>query len=135
MTHRTEQAESLLQQVITQVLQRDVSDPRIRGIISVTEVDVSPDLRQAKVKVTVLPEKYEKRTLAGLTAASRHIQSKVKDKVALRIVPHLTFEIDHGLKKQAAVFTDIEEGMRRTGRPEPTGGDTAPPAEPEGPGQ
>ncbi len=113
MSHRKEQVESTLTRVISQVLMREMSDPRLVGMISITHVDASPDLRQAKVYVSVLPEKYEKRTLAALRHASRHIHAKVSKRVALRMVPHLDFGIDPSIKKQAQIEAAINEGMSR----------------------
>lgn len=109
MTHRIEQIESTLRKALAQVLQRKISDPRIRGLVSITEVDVSPDMKQAKVFVSVLPEEYGKRTLGGLRAADRHIQSEVKKLVALRLVPHLRFELDTSLKKAEEVYQAIDQ--------------------------
>lgn len=108
MNHRIEQIESTLRKALAQVLQRKISDPRIRGLVSITDVDVSPDMKRARVLVSVLPEQYGKRTLAGLRAADRHIQSEVKKLVALRLVPHLHFELDQTLKRADEVFNAIE---------------------------
>lgn len=113
MTHRIEQVESTLRKALAQVLQRSISDPRIRGMVSILNVDVSQDMKQAKVFVSVLPEEYEKRTLAGLKAANRHIQSEVKKLVALRIVPHLQFELDDSLKQAEQVYRAIDEAKAR----------------------
>ena len=113
MTHRIEQVESTLRKALAQVLQRSISDPRIRGMVSITDVDVSPDMKQAKVAVSVLPEEYAKRTIAGLKAANRHIQSEVKKLVALRIVPHLQFELDDSLKQAEQIYQAIDEAKAR----------------------
>ena len=113
MTHRIEQVESTLRKALAQVLQRSISDPRIRGMVSITDVDVSPDMKQAKVCVSVLPEEYEKRTLAGLKAASKHIGSEVKKLVALRVVPHLRFELDESLKQAEQIYQAIDEAKAR----------------------
>ena len=113
MTHRIEQVESTLRKALAQVLQRSISDPRIRGLVSITDVDVSPDMKQAKVLVSVVPEEYEKRTVAGLKAANRHIQGEVKKLVALRVVPHLNFELDQSLKQAEQVYQAIDEAKAR----------------------
>ena len=113
MTHRIEQVESTLRKALAQVLQRKISDPRIRGMVSITDVDVSPDMKQATVAVSVLPEEYAKRTLAGLKAANRHIGSEVKKLVALRVVPHLKFELDDSLKKADEVYQAIDQAKAR----------------------
>ncbi|MEM9418842.1 MAG: 30S ribosome-binding factor RbfA [Planctomycetota bacterium] len=114
-TQRQKQVESLLQRAVAAVLQRGLADPRLQGVlVSVTRVDVSPDLRNAKTFVSITPEKYESRAIHGLKDATMHIQQQVKKNVALRSVPHLRFEIDHDLKKQAEIFKAIDEGMQRT---------------------
>ena len=113
MTHRIEQVESTLRKALAQVLQRRISDPRIRGLVSITDVDVSPDMKQAKVFVSVLPETYAKRTLAGLRAADRHIGAEVKKLVALRLVPHLRFELDESLKQAEQIYQAIDEAKAR----------------------
>ena len=120
MTHRIEQVESTLRKALAQVLQRSISDPRIRGMVSITQVDMSQDMKLAKVSVSVLPEEYAKRTLAGLKAANRHIHSEVKKLVALRIVPHLMFELDDSLKQAEQVYKAIDAAKAR--EEENTGG-------------
>ncbi len=135
MSHRIEQAESLLHRAVAQVLQRQVSDPRIMGLVGVTRVKVLPDFKRADVYVTVMPEQYEKRTLAGLRHATIHIQGKVNKLVALRTVPHLRFELDRSIKNQAAVESAIRTGIERSGptdadeqEPSPESTPTPPPA-------
>ncbi|MEM8738032.1 MAG: 30S ribosome-binding factor RbfA [Planctomycetota bacterium] len=114
MSQRQKQIESLLHRAVASVLQRGLADPRIKGLVSVTRVDVSPDLKNATVFVSVTPDQYESRTLHGLKDATMHIQRQVKTAVSLRLVPHLRFEIDHDLKRQAELFAAIDEGMKRT---------------------
>lgn len=113
MSLKQDQAQSTLKRSIAQVLERQVADPRIRGLVSVTDVSISPDRRRATVKVSVMPEQYEARTIAGLNAAAGHIQSKVKKLVSMRVMPMLTFELDSSLKRQAEVFEAIRDGLER----------------------
>ena len=133
-SQRQKQVEELLKRTVAAVLQRGLADPRIKGLVSVTRVDSSPDLKNADVFVSVLPEQHEALTMHGLKDATRHIQQQVKKAVALRLVPHLRFRVDHDLKKQAAVFAAIDEGMKRTGEaasPEDADHAAPPPPEPE----
>ena len=127
MTHRLEQVASTMRKALAQVLQRKLSDPRIRGMVSITQIDISPDLKTAKVFISVLPDQYEKRTLAGLRAADRHIHGELKKLVAFRVVPHLDFRLDRTLKKSSEIMDAIHQGMSRTtadepDEPEDTGG-------------
>jgi ribosome-binding factor A len=115
MSHRKEQIESLLKRTVATVLQRGLADPRIKGLVSVTRIDASPDLKNATVYVSILPEQYESATMHGLRDATMHVQQQVKKAVALRVVPHLRFKLDRDLKKQAEVFAAIDQAMERTG--------------------
>ena len=122
MSFRTQQVASTLKRAITKVMARQLADPRIEGLVSITNVEVSPDLKQAFVSVSVLPEKHQKTTLAGLNHATRHIHSLVKKELALKTVPHLEFRLDRGIKKEAAVMDAIRRGMSREQRSDAEGG-------------
>lgn len=113
MSIRTDQVSSVLQRAISQVLAKEISDPRIVGMVSITKVDVSPDMANAGVYVSILPAQYEKRTLAGLRHATTHIRNRVLKNVRLRQVPRLEFKLDTSLKKQAEVLADIGEAVAR----------------------
>jgi len=115
MSHRKEQVESTLQRAISEVLSRRISDPRIEGLVSITRVHVSDDYKHADVYVSVLPDKFEKRTLAGLRAAVGHIHGHMRKAVAMRSVPKMTFQIDEARKKEEAVFDAIAQGLDREG--------------------
>ena len=115
MSHRKEQVESTLQRAISEVLMRHMSDPRIAGMVSIQRVHVSDDYKVADIYVSVLPEKFEKKTLGGLRAAAGHIHAKVFKAVAMRAVPRFVFQIDEAHKKEAAVFDAIAQAMDREG--------------------
>lgn len=115
MSHRKEQVESTLQRAISEVLIRHMSDPRIAGMVSIQRVHVSDDFKVADVYVSVLPEKFEKKTLGGLRAAAGHIHAKVFKAVAMRAVPRFVFQIDEAHKKESAVFDAIAQAMDREG--------------------
>lgn len=109
MSKRVQQVASTLREAIQQVIQRGLSDPRIRGLVTVTRVTVSEDLREATVFVSVLPDEHEKLTMHGLEAASRYIRREAAELVALSRMPTLLFKVDRGMKNQAAVFKALGE--------------------------
>ena len=115
MSHRKEQIESTLRRAISQVLVRKLSDPRVVGLVGVTRVSVSDDLRKADVFITVVPDKYEKRTLAGLRAAVGYIHEQTPTLADMRSVPHFHFALDAELKKQESIYDAIAKGMDREG--------------------
>ena len=114
MSHKIAQVEAVLSKAISKVLQSKISDPRIRGMISITKMKVTSDMKTAFVHVSILPEQYQKLTVNGLNHARVHIQHLVRKEVALRIVPHLDFRLDESLKKQAEIYAAINEGMSKT---------------------
>ncbi len=127
MSNRLRQVESELQKALSQVFVRKLSDPRIEGLVSITKVQVSPDMHDAYVFISVLPEKHQKKTLYGLRHAAAYIHRLVRDEVAFKTVPHLDFRLDPTLKKEAEVFEAIRRANART-RPLPEGENEGEPA-------
>lgn len=112
MSQRTAQIASVIQTAVQRVITRGLNDPRIRGLISVTKVEVTPDLSEARVYVSVLPAEHSELTMHGLRSASGHIQSEIADEVAARRLPRLSFRLDESLKKQA----DLDQAIRKDER-------------------
>jgi ribosome-binding factor A len=91
-------------------LARGLNDPRVQGMISITEVVVTPDLQEAKLMVSVLPEERASLTLSGLRAAAGFLRRKVMEETRIGRVPKIVFELDVRLKRQAALDSLIREG-------------------------
>lgn len=122
MTRRADQVASLVRGAVQDVLTKGFQDPRIRGLITITDVTVSPDLKAATIKVSVLPEDRQELTLHGLRAAARHIRHEVSEKLELRHTPDLHFKLDTSLKKQAGVYdalAQIAKEREAKGEPAP----------------
>ncbi len=115
MSHRRAQVESNLKRAISQILARKASDPRIRGLVSVTRVDLSPNFKEATVFVTVIPEQYVSRTIHGLNSGRGMFQSHLAKSVVMKTTPRLQFRHDEGMQKEASVFDDIQRGLNREG--------------------
>ena len=126
MSHRVEQVRSTLQRAIQQVLAEGLSDPRTQGtMITVTDVTVSDDLRNATVMVSVLPDKKQQLCLHALEHASGYIRRRMGELVALFKMPQLIFRLDVSLKKQAEVMQAINQAARE----HPGGNTSSPPDE------
>ena len=96
MTRRTQRVGELLQAEISQLLLRNVQDPRVR-MVSVAAVDVSPDLRRAVVRVSVLDEEKREESLAALRHAAGFLRRQLAHRLRrMRVTPELIFEIDRG---------------------------------------
>ncbi len=101
MSRRPDQVAANIRRAVSDVLSRGLHDERIKGMISVTEVRVDPDLGQAAILVSVLPAKHERTTLRGLQNAAPRVRATVSRNLRLRRVPRLVFQIDQSLKRAA----------------------------------
>lgn len=108
---RPKQVSSVLSRVIQERIIRGFADPRIRGLVSVTKVELSADLLTAWIGISVLPDKYETRVLAGLRSADGLFRKLVRDETSLRRVPRLIFKLDSSMKDEAALDAAIRDGM------------------------
>jgi ribosome-binding factor A len=83
---------------ISQIINYELKEPTVTGMISVTKVKVTNDLKYAKVFVSILNAKDIKETLAGLKKSSGYIRSELAKRINLRNTPELTFELDDSLE-------------------------------------
>lgn len=107
MGHRHEQMGASIHRGLQELVARGFQDPRIAGLITITSVKVSPDLRHASVLVSVLPAEKQELTLHGLKSASRFIRRELGELIDTRQLPELNFKLDETLKKEAAVLERI----------------------------
>jgi len=104
MTIKQERAAELIKEEISRILRERVSDPRI-GFISVTGVDISPDLKSAKIFVSVLGSKVEKdKTFEGLKSATPFIRGQLGHALEMRFVPELEFVHDKSIERGSRVL-------------------------------
>lgn len=95
-------AEAIREVVATAVL-TDMRDPRVRDV-TVIAVDVSPDMREAKVSVSVMGDDAQKQlSIRGLQNAAGYLQSKIANRLDTRYTPRLSFELDRGQENALAV--------------------------------
>jgi ribosome-binding factor A len=97
-SHRPERLGELIRQQVGAFLTAQVRDPRI-GFVTVTAVEVTPDLAHARIRVSVMGTEEERaRTLAGLASAARYLRAGLARELRLRSTPELVFELDRGLE-------------------------------------
>ena len=98
-TRRQRKVADLLHEEISRLIQFETQDPRL-GFVTITGVDVSPDLRQARVYFTILDndEAGIKETLDGLNSAAPYFRHQMAQSLSLRHMPELTFEYDTSLE-------------------------------------
>ena len=92
MSRRADRINGLLRQEISLLLSRDIKDPRLSGVISITHVETTTDLRNARVYVSVMGDKDTKgAALDGIQSAATFLRRSLRDRLKLRYVPFLKF--------------------------------------------
>lgn len=91
---RTSRVAEQMKKEVGEILNQKIKDPRV-GFVTVTDVDLTNDLQQATIYVSVLGDESEKEaTLVGLSKASGFVRSEVGKRIRLRKVPEITFKFD-----------------------------------------
>jgi len=99
MTHHIERVNSLIRREISELIQRQVKDPRLDTFVAVTAVATSPDLKHAKVFVSCISGKQEEeKILSVLTAASGFLRKELARNLKLRRIPELSFHWDDSIE-------------------------------------
>lgn len=102
MTQRTEKVQKLARQVLGELI-GELKDPRI-GFATVTTVRITPDLRHARVWVSVMgSEEEQKATLEGLESARPRLRKELGHQMRLKYLPELIFELDHQIDEALRV--------------------------------
>ncbi|MDE2938086.1 MAG: 30S ribosome-binding factor RbfA [Chloroflexota bacterium] len=105
MTRRADRINGLLRQEISLLLSREIKDPRLNGIISITEVQTTSDLRNARVFVSVLGDQDTKEAaLDGIQSAASFLRRSLRDRLKLRYVPFLKFALDESIADADALL-------------------------------
>ena len=94
---------------LSQIISYDLKEPSVTGMISVTRVKVTPDLKYAKVSVSILNSKNVKETLAGLKKSSGYLRSELAKRINLRNTPELVFELDDSLEYGEKIDAILKE--------------------------
>ena len=114
MTQRTERIDELLRQEISDLLLREVGDPRI-GFATVTDVETAPDLRHAKVWVSIIGQPKERtETLRALEHAMPFVRRELGKRLRLRRIPEFSVRLDESIERGSRVMqliNDLEQGL------------------------
>lgn len=109
MSQRTERVDELLRQEIGALLAKDVSDPRI-GFATITDVETAPDLRHAKVWVSVIGEKGDRdETLRALRQAMPFIRHELGRRLRIKRIPELHVHLDDSAQRGTRVLHLLDE--------------------------
>ncbi|NLC18233.1 MAG: 30S ribosome-binding factor RbfA [Clostridiales bacterium] len=99
-----------VQKELSMLISREIKDPRINPMTSIVHVEVAPDLKTAKVYISVLGDEQSKKdTLAGLKRASSFIRGQLAKNLNLRYTPELTFVLDSSIEYGVHMSRLIDE--------------------------
>jgi ribosome-binding factor A len=108
-SRRVLKAAEAIREVVGMAILADLKDPRIDGV-TVTRVEVTPDMREAKVYVSIMGSDAAQRTcLHGLQSAAGFLQQKIAKRIDTRYTPRLRFELDMGVKRSIAISRMLDE--------------------------
>jgi ribosome-binding factor A len=124
-TRRQIQVAEEIQQIISVLLQRELKDPRL-GFVSITQVDVTQDLKYARVHVSVMGSEEEKQqTMDALASGRGFIRREIASRMTIRQVPELQFKLDRGMEYSDRInrlLNEIKEAEAATGAADTTEG-------------
>jgi len=108
-SRRAQKAAEAIREVVSMAILAELKDPRVQDV-TVTYVEVSADLRYAKVHVSVLgDETHQKLSLRGLQSAAGFLQAKIAKQIELRYTPRLSFVLDQGVKRSIEISQILQQ--------------------------
>lgn len=96
---------------LSQIIGYELKNPNVTGLISVTKVKVTPDLKYAKIFISIMNSKNIQETMEGLKKSSGFIRTELAKRINLRNTPELTFEIDDSIEYGAKIDSILKEIM------------------------
>lgn len=109
---RLERVSEALRQEISKIVHGELKDPRI-GFVTITKVDLSKDLRFARVYYSVMgEEKDQSRTVKGLNSARGYIKRLIGERLGLKFTPEIVFEVDRSLAYAKHIYEVLDKIKR-----------------------
>jgi ribosome-binding factor A len=129
-SRRTLKAAEAIREVVSTAILLEIRDPRVRDV-TVTKVDVAPDMKSAKVYVSIMGDERKQRlSLLGLQNSAGFLQKAIADNIDSRYTPRLTFETDEGVKKSLEVLRLLKEVLPPEEASSAGAGETTAPEDP-----
>jgi ribosome-binding factor A len=108
MTTRQEKVKGLLKEEISDIIRRELKDPRL-GFVTVTDAEVTADLRHAKVFVSILgDEKQRSDGMKALKSAAGFVRSEFAKRARMKVVPEIQFRFDDSVDQGVRIFELLE---------------------------
>jgi ribosome-binding factor A len=108
-SQRPERVQEALRQEVSRIIQHEMKDPRL-GFITITKVELTKDLRFARIYFSVLGEPTQKRlALKALNSAKGYIKGLIADRIKLRFVPDIAFRIDDSIEHTKKIYDILDK--------------------------
>lgn len=114
MSYRIERVNQLIRQEISDLLLRQIKDPRLGNFLSVNAVETAADLKHAKVYVSCICTEEEKEIISTLESASGYLHKELSKRIRMRYVPSLSFYWDNSIERASHIIDLID----RVSKPE-----------------
>ena len=110
MARRMERVNQLLREELSDLARRQLKDPRLGTLMTITEVDASPDLRHARVYVSVMGDAEEQQAaIDALSAAAGYLRRGLRGRLKLRHIPELQFQHDRSMERGSQLLSLIDQ--------------------------
>ena len=116
MKHRKDRLEELIKRIVSEIIFRELKDPRI-GFVTVTGVELSKDLAEAKIGISILGNSTEvRKSMEGIRSSSGYVQKLLGKELKIRSVPRVHFFLDKSVEEGVELVNRIETlaGIKKT---------------------
>lgn len=111
---RSERVAEEIKKAVSQIINNEIKDPRVSGLISVTKVEVTKDLRHAKIFLSIYGEESEKqKVFEGLKNAEGFIRKELAHRVRMKFFPEISFKIDESIEYGIHIYKLLEEVQKQ----------------------
>lgn len=117
--HRIQRLQSLFKHEISLLIQNELKDPRIKGIVSITYIKLAKDIKNALIFISIMNNDEGKlEVIEGLNSSSSFIRKRLGKLLTLKYIPRITFKLDESVEKGSEMYfklKDMEERERELG--------------------
>lgn len=107
---RSERVAEEIKKAASQIINNEIKDPRVSGLISVTKVEVTKDLRNARIFLSIYGGEHErKKVFEGIKNAEGFIRKELAHMVRMKFVPEISFKIDESIEYGIHIYKLLEE--------------------------
>ncbi|MGB2706480.1 MAG: 30S ribosome-binding factor RbfA [Candidatus Omnitrophota bacterium] len=110
MARRAERVAEAIRRLAGEIVHSQLRDPRIKGFVTITKVEITPDLRFAKIYYTTICDDKKKELIArGLKSAKNYIRKRIGDELKLRYVPDISLRVDENIEYSKRIDSILDK--------------------------